>query len=94
MAGPMSRPDFRVVVRILEALGKAGRPLRPTQLQQASGTNYTQFQRYLSLLRDRGLVAIEAAPENDGGLIRLTAKGEEAHRFIVRAIWELLPPNE
>jgi hypothetical protein len=35
------RPDFRVVVRILEALWKNGGPMRPTPLQQASGTNVT-----------------------------------------------------
>jgi predicted transcriptional regulator len=92
MTGGMYRPDFRVVARILEALGRSGRPMRPTQLQQASGTNYTQFRRYLDLLRERGMVTVDEGTGPDSGTIRLTSKGEEAHRFLIQMISELLPP--
>lgn len=89
MSSSIERPDFRVVARILEALWKMGRPMRPTQLQQASGTNYSQFERYLPLLTERGLVSITEAPE--GRQIELTPKGAEAHRFLVSIISDLLP---
>ncbi len=88
MADPFLRPNLRVVARILEALLREGGPMRRTPLQQASGTNYTQFSRYLDLLVQRGLLATETNP--DGAVsIRLTPKGYEAYRFLVEAIRRL-----
>jgi predicted transcriptional regulator len=88
MSVRIERPDLRVVVRILEALGRSGRPHRPTQLQQASGTNYSQFQRYLDLLVSRGLLVVHPPPDR---FIELTPKGREAHRFLVYTLSVLLP---
>ena len=88
MSSPLERPDIRVVARILEALWKNNGPMRPTQLQQASGTNYSQFERYLDLLRERGLVDVSDLEQ--GALIRLTVRGEQAHSFLVRAVSLLL----
>lgn len=84
----LQRPDIRVVVRILGVLCERGTRLRPTQLQQASQTSYTQFTRYLAGLESRGLVRVIA----DGGSerwIELTSKGFEAHSFLMRGIHSL-----
>jgi predicted transcriptional regulator len=88
MSSTLERPDIRVVSRILEALWKSGGPLRPTQLQQASGTNYSQFQRYLEFLRNREL--LEVIEVDGNSRIRLTPKGVEAHAFLVQLISTLL----
>jgi predicted transcriptional regulator len=90
----MERPDLRVVVRILEALWRLGGPLRPTRLQQASGTNYTQFARYLAHLEARGLVATSTGPDGETE-VRLTPRGEEALRFLTAGLDRLLgaPPG-
>jgi predicted transcriptional regulator len=91
MTESISRPDFRVVVRILEALGKNDGPMRPTQLQQASGTNYSQFQRYLDLLAERGMVTVTRENDADRRLVSLTSKGQAAHAFLVKTVSEFLP---
>jgi predicted transcriptional regulator len=83
------RPDLRVVARILGALWEHQRPLRPTQLQQAARTNYTQFSRYLELLAERGLVTVGTDAEGDTW-VELTAKGYEAHQFLLKGIRDLL----
>jgi len=89
MAGPIQRPDLYVVARILETLCTRERRLGRTQLQLASGVNYSQFARYLDLLQQRGLVSLRAM---DGGSesIELTPRGYEAMMFIAKAIRDLL----
>ncbi|HZY70972.1 MAG TPA: winged helix-turn-helix domain-containing protein [Thermoplasmata archaeon] len=89
MAAPLQRPDLYVVVRILEALARHERRLKRTNLQVASGVNYTQFVRYLDFLAERGLVA--AVPgENGSATVELTARGYDAMMFIARSIREYL----
>lgn len=84
MARPQ-RPDLYVVARILDSLRRSDRDLNRTQLQIASGMNYTLFQHYLELVVARGLVELvdeQGRPQ----LVRLTAKGYEALMFLVRGI--------
>ncbi|HEV2429697.1 MAG TPA: winged helix-turn-helix domain-containing protein [Thermoplasmata archaeon] len=88
MPDPIQRPDFRVVLRILEVLWRNATPMRRTRLQQASGTNYTQFERYLDLLVARGLVELRAGDEG-GVSVALTPKGFEAHQFLVKGLRDL-----
>jgi predicted transcriptional regulator len=89
MAGPIQRPDLYVVARILETLCTRERRLGRTQLQLASGVNYSQFVRYLEFLQQRGLVSLRTV---DGGAesIELSARGYEAMMFIAKAIREML----
>lgn len=89
MAAPLDRPDLYVVTRILEALQRSGRPLRRTRLQQASGLNYTQLERYLAFLTARGLLA--TVDDGSGGVeVEMTARGQELLAFIARGLRELL----
>ena len=84
----LQRPDLRVVARILGTLWESQRSMRPTQLQQAARTNYTQFSRYLDLLVSRGLVLVRT-DEGGGQWIELTRTGYEAHQFLVKGIHDL-----
>lgn len=89
MSAPLQRPDLYVVVRILEALARHERRLKRTNLQVASGVNYSQFARYLDFLLGRGLVAV--VPDNNGSeTLELTARGYDAMVFIARSIREYL----
>ncbi|MCI4320399.1 MAG: winged helix-turn-helix domain-containing protein [Thermoplasmata archaeon] len=89
MAGPIQRPDLYVVARILETLCTRERRLGRTQLQLASGVNYSQFARYLEFLQQRGLVTLRTV--DDGAeSIDLTPKGYDAMMFIAKAIRDLL----
>jgi len=85
----LQRPDLRVVARILGALWENQRSMRPTQLQQAARTNYTQFSRYLELLVSRGLVLVRT-DEEGGQWIELTRQGYDAHQFLMKGIHDLL----
>lgn len=85
MAGPLERPDLRVVARILEVLATAPEPMRPTPLQQAAGTNYSQFERYVELLARRGLIEPVLEGPTDRRW-RLSSRGHEAYRFLVEAL--------
>jgi predicted transcriptional regulator len=89
MAGPIQRPDLYVVARILETLCSRERRVGRTQLQLASGINYSQFSRYLEFLVARGLVTMEERP-GEQITIEVTPKGYEAMMFIARAIRDLL----
>lgn len=84
----LRRPDILVVVRILGTLFLEGRAMGRTQLQLAAGTNYTQFLRYVELLRDRGLIELT---ESDGSRteVRLTPRGYAAFQFLSRGLREL-----
>jgi predicted transcriptional regulator len=84
----LHRPDVRVVVRILGVLCEREPRMRPTRLQQASGTNYTQFARYLALLQERGLVKIVEDGSGDRW-VEITPRGYEAHGFLMRGIHDL-----
>jgi predicted transcriptional regulator len=85
----LERPDVRVVVRILGVLCEREPRLRPTRLQQAARVNYTQVARYLEILQQRGLVKLV---EDDHGdrWVEITAKGFEAHQFLMRGIHDLI----
>jgi len=90
--GPLDRPDLYVVVRLLETLRASDRRLTRTQLQIASGMNYTQFQRYLDLALSRGLVSLAAG--NPGPpWVELTAKGYDALMFLARGMREVVGPG-
>ncbi len=90
-----SRVNLAILERILGALERAGTSLRPTQLQCAAHMNYTQFARYLELLTDRHIVAVEC-PATDRRLITLTAEGEDACRSIASLYVSILgePPSD
>lgn len=82
------RPDLRVVGRILETLWRHAEPMRPTALQQASATNYTQFSRYLDFLVERGLVVVRE-DDRGGRWVSLSERGQEAHAFLVTGLSRL-----
>ncbi len=86
---PIQRPDLRVIARVLEAMWRSQAPLRRSRLQQASGTNYTQFSRYLDLMVGRGLLELQT-DASSVVWVRLTPKGYEAHRFLVTGLHEIL----
>lgn len=94
----IQRPDVRVIVRILGVLCERSDRLRPTQLQQASRTNYTQFARYLAFMSERGFVRSVEDGAGDRWVV-LTPRGFEAHRFLIRGLQAILverprPSNE
>lgn len=89
----LERPDLRVVLRILEALWRRGEPTRRTRLQQASGTNYTQFVRYLDHLTERGLVTV-ADGEHGESLVAITPRGVEALRYLAAGLERVLSSRE
>ena len=88
MGAEFPRPDLRVVGRILETLWRHSEPMRPTALQQASATNYTQFSRYLDFLAARGLVVVRE-DDHGGRWVALSARGQEAHAFLVTGLTRL-----
>lgn len=92
MDAGLGRPDLLVVARILEALARHEGPMRPTRLQQAAGTNYSQFERYLVFLAGRGLVAI-TEPSPGERWIALTARGLDADRYLVETLARVLGPG-
>jgi predicted transcriptional regulator len=77
----MERPDLYVVARLLEALWRNHNRMRKTSLQMAAGLNYNVFTKYLEFLKARGLATVH--PEGEGERVELTARGYEAHRFLV-----------
>jgi predicted transcriptional regulator len=89
MVDPLTQPDWNVMGRILEALWRNQGPLRPTQLQVASSTNYTQFERYLEFMAGHGLLSTRDDAEG-GTWVELTVKGYEVHRLLVVRMRELL----
>lgn len=89
MGEELQRPDLYVVARILEALRRNGEALRRTPLQIASGVNYTQFERYFELLRERKLVSTRLG-EDGAELVELTSRGYDALLFVARAIRDFL----
>lgn len=89
MPGRVQRPDLYLVARLLENLERAGGRSRPTNLQLVSGINYTQLERYLSFLAERGL--IRSVPAEDGAVeLEITAQGREALLVLARGIRDVL----
>jgi len=86
---PLARPDLYVVIRILDKLRSNERDLNRTQLQIASGMNYTQFERYLDLVVRRGLAELVAAKEGPP-VVRLTRKGYDALMFLARGLRDVV----
>jgi predicted transcriptional regulator len=89
MATDLQRPDLYVLARMLERLASAPEGEGPTSLQLACGINYTQLERYLAFMIDRGLVASPATPDGDR-TVRITDRGHRALEFLTRAIRDLL----
>lgn len=85
----LERPDLYVVVRLLETLRASDRRLTRTQLQIASGMNYTQFQRYLDLTTARGLVSLAGGTDGPPW-VELTTKGYDALVFLARGVREVV----
>ena len=86
---PLRRPDLYVVVRLLEKLRSSDRNLNRTQLQIASGMNYSQFERYLGLILQRGLAEMVVNGEGTAG-VRLTRKGYDSLMLLVQGLQEIL----
>ena len=86
---PLRRPDLYVVVRLLEKLRSSDRNLNRTQLQIASGMNYSQFERYLGLILQRGLAEMVDNGEGTAG-VRLTRKGYDSLMLLVQGLQEIL----
>lgn len=78
---PLQHPDLFVIIRILDSLWRSESPPNRTRLQTISGVNYTQFQRYLELLVQRGLIEELSGAGSDLRL-RLTPKGYDALVFL------------
>ncbi|MCI4349751.1 MAG: hypothetical protein L3J93_06000 [Thermoplasmata archaeon] len=86
---PLLRPDLYVVLRLLEAVRRAERLLTRTQLQLLSGTNYSQFARYLEVLTARGLLTLEPDPEGTLRVV-LTPRGFDALVFLAKGMREVI----
>ncbi|HTT45920.1 MAG TPA: hypothetical protein VMH38_07925 [Thermoplasmata archaeon] len=86
---PLQRPDLYVVVRLLDTVRTSERTLSRTQLQIASGMNYTQFERYLHLTVCRGLLALSDAG-SEHPIVVLTPKGYDALMFLVRGLRDVV----
>ena len=86
----LERPDLFLVARLLENLDRAGAPVRRTALQLTSAINYTQLERYLAFLEDRGLVVPVASEDGGAPLVALTPMGREALAYLARTIRDLL----
>ncbi len=92
---PLERPDLYVVARFLERLWRENGPMLKTRLQIAANVNYDVFNRYLSWMRDRGLVTLEETPDGHER-VTLAPKGLDAYRRLVRWIEEFVrtrPPG-
>jgi predicted transcriptional regulator len=83
------RPDLYVLVRLLETVRARNRTLNRTQLQVASGMNYSQFQKYLLLATGRGLLNLVSSG-GDAPLVELTAKGYDSLMFLARGLKEVV----
>jgi len=86
---PLERPDLYVVVRLLETVRSREAPPTRTQLQIASGMNYSQFERYLELTLRRGLLKLA---QDRGGppIVEITPKGYDALMFLARGLREVV----
>jgi len=85
---PLERPDLYVVVRLLETVRTRATPPTRTQLQIAAGMNYSQFERYLELTLQRGLLELTdrgAGPPS----VTLTRKGYDALMFLARGLRDI-----
>ena len=89
MSGPFHRPDLYLLARLLERIAAANPRLKRTQLQVASGINYTQLERYLEFMQAHGLVVMTEDP-GEGGRLTITPRGFEALTFLSKAIRDLL----
>ena len=86
---PLRRPDLYVIVRLLEKLRTSDRQLNRTQLQIASGMNYSQFERYLELILQRGLAEM-VENGNATPFVRLTKKGYDSLMLLVQGLQDIL----
>jgi len=86
---PLQRPDLYVVVRLLETVRTRERELTRTQLQIASGMNYSQFERYLDLTVRRGLLKLLPNGSSPPS-VELTAKGYDALMFLARGLRDVV----
>jgi len=86
---PLQRPDLYVVVRLLETVRTRERELTRTQLQIASGMNYSQFERYLDLTLRRGLLVLSSSGSGPPR-VELTAKGYDALMFLARGLRDVV----
>jgi len=79
------RPDLYIVARIIEKLlqSKDGR-LKRTQLQRKSGLNWNLFTRYLDLLVEKKILAVEK--DEQGIYVTATLDGRKAYRDLVESI--------
>ena len=89
--GPeIKRPDLYVLARFLERLWTSGNPMKKTRLQMAVGLNYGTFKKYLSWMKDRGLVTI-TIDEDGSEQVQLTSKGFDSYERIVTWINAMVP---
>lgn len=86
---PLQRPDLYVVVRLLETVRTRERPPTRTQLQIASGMNYSQFERYLDLALRRGLLKLGGSGSGAPS-VELTPKGYDALMFLARGLRDVV----
>ncbi len=88
---PFPKPDLYVLVRLLETVRTSELRRNRTQLQIASGMNYTQFRRYLELALTHGLLVLDEGKPGSP-TVELTPKGYDALMFLVRGMREALGP--
>lgn len=85
--GRKCRLNLEVILRILNELYKHNRMLK-THLYMASRQNYTNFQKYLNYLLERGLILIRHGSSYE--YVELTREGKELIEKIVKEIKEKL----
>ena len=79
--------DIYIIARFLEPfiLGNVG--LRRTHLARRTGLNYSDFQRYLNFLLERGI--LEFSGEGDA-LVVITKKGRKLYSDIILPFSEMI----
>jgi predicted transcriptional regulator len=88
-ATSLERPDLYVLARHLERLWREDGPMLKTRLQVAANVNYDVFNRYLSWMLNRNLVAMENSDDGHERVV-LTQKGREAYLKLVQWINEVI----
>ena len=84
---PLEKPDFFVIVRLLERLWRAHEPMLKTHLQRAGNVNWDIFTKYLTWLHSRGLVTLEKSADGHER-VKITRKGWDAYRRLVEWVNE------
>ena len=85
----MEKPDLYVVSRFLEKLWEGGREYKQTELQMAVGLNFNVYSKYLTWLKEKGMIAVKESGDKKK-TIAITEKGVTAYKTLATWIKDVI----